>query len=165
LNELKTRFPEAYAEHARKYSPDPLLGTPNRQSLMQSRIELLDCLWNDVLFLVAVHPQKLAETRTQILGRASVWHRSFVVDIAKLDRSKLVVERFSNGKGSGVEPFDPARFEQDCSVPEATRDHYRKAHAENRKHYFPFLHVPHYLYKGTIDTAGLPVIEPKRAEG
>ncbi len=165
LNELKARCPEVYVEHARKYSPDPLLETQDRQKLMNARIEPLGCLWNDVLFLMAVHPQKLAEARTKIVGRPSAWSPSFVIDVANLDCTKLVVERFSSGVRGGVELFDPAKFEQDSEVPEATLEHYRRAHAENRKHYFPFLHVPHYLYKGSIDTAGLPIVEPQRAEG
>lgn len=165
LNELRARYPEVYTEHVRKYSPDPVLETRDRKLLMERRIEPLDCLWNDVLFLVAVHPQRLAKARAKIVGRPSAWNRSFVIDIATLDCTKLAVGRFDTGRKGSFEQFDPAKLEQDSQVPGATLEHYRLAHAENRKHFFPFLHLPHYLYKGSIDTAGVRVIEPKKAEG
>jgi hypothetical protein len=51
LNELKDREPALYDAHSTKYE--------GRKHLMKERIPLLDdCLWNDVLFLTAVHPAK-----------------------------------------------------------------------------------------------------------
>ena len=48
LNQLKDIYPEAYAEAVKKYE--------GREFLMNVGIPTLDCLWNDFLFLTAVHP-------------------------------------------------------------------------------------------------------------
>lgn len=54
LNELRTVFPEAYAEHVGKYK--------GRENLLEERIPILECLWNDVLHLSPINPQTIIET-------------------------------------------------------------------------------------------------------
>jgi hypothetical protein len=53
LNQLKTRLPEIYAIQVQKYT--------GREILMQCKIPLLNCLWNDVLHFSPVHPNKIRE--------------------------------------------------------------------------------------------------------
>ena len=48
LNMLKETHPDVYAEEASKYA--------TRDGLMQQTLPILNCLWNDVLHLSAVHP-------------------------------------------------------------------------------------------------------------
>src|ERR1700686_2894979 len=51
LNQLKATMPEIYAEKIKKYR--------DREYLLEDVIPILNCKWNDVLHLTAVHPQKL----------------------------------------------------------------------------------------------------------
>jgi hypothetical protein len=58
LNCLKRLDPELYHRHAAKYQ--------GREELLQRRIPLLDCLWNDVLHLSPVHPALIRDAKLQL---------------------------------------------------------------------------------------------------
>ena len=49
LNVQKKLLPEVYNEHVKKYK--------NREHLLEKRIPILDCLWNDVLHFSPINPQ------------------------------------------------------------------------------------------------------------
>jgi hypothetical protein len=49
LNCLKEVHPEVYSEHVKKYE--------GREQLLEKRVPLLDCLWNDVLHISPINPQ------------------------------------------------------------------------------------------------------------
>ena len=49
LNALKEALPEIYSYQAEKYK--------GRERLLEKKIPILDCLWNDVIHLSPIHPQ------------------------------------------------------------------------------------------------------------
>jgi hypothetical protein len=51
LNQLKKVSPDIYAQKVKKYE--------GRLEILERKIPALDCLWNDVLHLTAVHPTVL----------------------------------------------------------------------------------------------------------
>lgn len=52
LNKLRTKLPELYRREVQKYT--------GREHLMQQRVPLLECLWNDVLHFSPVHREQVA---------------------------------------------------------------------------------------------------------
>lgn len=51
LNSLKTTYPYLYEKYTKKY-----LDHPERSKLLQRCIPRLNCLWNDVIHLLPIHP-------------------------------------------------------------------------------------------------------------
>ena len=62
LNEIKSNYPELYKIYSKKY-----LNHPERESLLLRSIPKLNCLWNDVIFLLPLHPYYVYEA-LQSLG-------------------------------------------------------------------------------------------------
>lgn len=54
LNRLKDIYPAAYEEHIKKYK--------GREHLLKEEIEPLGCLWNDVLHLSPINPQRVIDS-------------------------------------------------------------------------------------------------------
>ena len=55
LNEIRKEDEELYQSHGKKYK--------GREALMECNIPRLNCKWNDVIFLLPVHPpSSLRET-------------------------------------------------------------------------------------------------------
>lgn len=53
LNNLLETHPVAYKEHLKKYK--------GREKLLQERIPILNCLWNDVLHISPINPQAIID--------------------------------------------------------------------------------------------------------
>ena len=56
LNEIKLMHPELYKTYSIKY-----FDHPERESLLLKSIPKLNCLWNDVIFLLPLHPYYVYE--------------------------------------------------------------------------------------------------------
>lgn len=152
LNELR-KFDEAiYRAHAQKYA--------GREGLMQRPIPLLNCLWNDVLFFTAVHPRALKHALEAV---GYVFHRPsgvFEFALTDFDPSRLAVfvRPSMNEKGS-YKPFDATRFEEYAQIPQATIDFWRSERALGKPTFWAYQHIPHILYRGTLDTARTPRLQ------
>ena len=74
LNSLRSKFPNLYDAQAKKYE--------GREELMQRKIPILNCLWNDVIHLAPVHPKHVFENIRAAGGepRPSTWFR-FPVEV------------------------------------------------------------------------------------
>jgi len=71
LNQLKSIYPSLYVTKAANYQ--------GREAVMQARLPILDCLWNDVLHFSPVHPSKVQEALAEAgFGRKP--RRYFEVD-------------------------------------------------------------------------------------
>lgn len=154
LNEQPGVLPaDVYDYHAGKYD--------NRLRLRKVRISVLgDCLWNDVIFMMAVNP---AEWRRacESVGFSPPPTRYFVFDAETLDRSRLgVMTRMRVHEPREFEPYDPARHADYAVVPPETLEYWRQElqkGAEERP--LLWMHIPHILYRGSLDTTGIPIIE------
>jgi hypothetical protein len=154
LNELAGRAHEAWLRERAKYD--------GRERVLEQRLPLLDCLWNDVLHLSPVHPGELAEA-LEAAGLELERRRFFEVDAARLDPGRTLVflnstdreHRFDDGQWSW---FEPGLVSPLTRLPEATRAYYAqcaRAGASPRL----FAYVPHVLFRGSLDVTGLRVVE------
>lgn len=160
LNRLKAIYPELYAATVKHYA--------GREWVMQMRIPILDCLWNDVLHFSPVHPTKIRDglvaagfsrkTRTYFeidpeqIGFNSenaviFWHKLY-----RPDQRQLPAADF--------EPFYLESLARLTEVPQATIAYYRESRLRGQST-LTYLYVPHILFKGTIDVRALNIIEVK----
>ena len=150
LNVLKNIHPEAYASHAKKYK--------DREWLLQRRIDVLDCLWNDVLHCTPINPTKIYPMLRKIgFGYPPERFYQIVCSDWRSDQCALMeysidgIERIYN---TGL----PRYFHGFDTLPDATLAYYRKCHAD-KIHPMIFACTPHILFKGSINVSAAPIIE------
>lgn len=154
LNELRDRDRALYDQHARKYA--------GRDRLMQKTIPPLDCLWNDVIFLTAIHPKTLQQALADA-GGPKLKRSYFEIDPAQLESELTTVFLYSKTKineafsDEDFAPLDAATLGACSVISSKTKAYYAEMYASGQR---PLLYhlTPHILYRGTIETKGLPVI-------
>jgi hypothetical protein len=147
-----------------------------REGLRAKRLPLLDCLWNDAVQMLAVHPAEVKRAAGEHGFRryAREPQRWFAIPLGALDHSRLMVYRFDEAISAIdipetreeamrimaaheiFERFDPAKIGIYRTVPEATRRYYAKERAKGPEAVlFPYQFIPHIFYRGEIPIAGL----------
>jgi hypothetical protein len=158
LNRLAQIDARAAAEESRKYD--------GRRHLMEIRLPILDCLWNDVLHLSPVHPTKIKDAliETGCLPNGPESRRFFVIDPETLAPGKGLFFRHSKdtlGKYDFLESdfsvFDGARYRELPDIPDEQRRYFVRTKAEGGR---PLLwaRTPHVFYQGEIEVKDLKVI-------
>jgi len=153
LNVLKEKYPDVYAEHVEKYR--------GREELLTTEVPPLKCLWNDVLHFTAVEPQTLKANlaKANIKLSSVAWFR-VPVSLIQVDKSIAFTYRRDIDvmpSFKEYEKFDPTRMKIYRNVPEETIDYYKQKKVENVRPLLFHL-VQHILYKGSIDTLGLEIV-------
>jgi hypothetical protein len=155
LNELEVRAREAWLRERAKYE--------GREELLALRVPLVNCLWNDVLHLSPVHPADIAAALAAA-GLALPRRRFFEIDAGELDASRTVVflNRRPPGPGQFDGPewtwFEPSLVGSLSRLTESTRRYYRDCAARGKRPR-PWAYLPHVLFRGSLDTRGLHVVE------
>jgi hypothetical protein len=153
LNRLKELFPEIYDFQVSKY-----LG---REFLLKEKVPLLDCLWNDVLHLGPIHPQKVLEARLKI----GLTHRSgaefYQIPLSKIDAKKTVIFHYRNEdaemSSTEVDFFDPEKYRELARLPGDTLAYYQRCFDRGEQP-LQFHRVPHILTLSEIDISDCPII-------
>ncbi len=157
LNVLKNIDTDIYAAAASKYE--------GREKLMEYVIPDLNCLWNDVIHLSAVHPSEIKKALTEA-GRKKIFSRQyFEIDPHLLDPQNTVVYLYKNSNvlkktmEGNYEKFDPDTLKKHSVIPQETKEYYKQSLSEGKN---PLLYhrIPHILYKGTIDISKARKINP-----
>lgn len=150
LNSLKSKFPSLYRKEVEKYR--------GRESLLTINIPRLQCLWNDVIHLTAVHPKKI---RNAFLKAGCQWHATewFQIDPFSLDPSNTVVWLYTHEAvlRKDVIAYGPEKISKYTKIRKATTDYYKKQAMHNKRPLL-FYRVPHILYKGELKVDTLPIL-------
>jgi hypothetical protein len=149
LNMLKTEKPEVYKLGVEKYN--------GREDILSEKIEPLNCLWNDVIHLTAVHPREIKEALSQA-GKVLEFD-FYEIDPYLLDPSNTTVYLYNKRKGEEkeFEVYDPHNITRYSSLPQRTKDYYIET-ILNNKDPLLFHIIPHILYKGSIDITAANII-------
>lgn len=134
-----------------------------REHLMDVRIPILDCRWNDVLHLTPLHPRKTKEALVAAGFRAREF-RFYVIPPVAIAREAAVI--FKNSKETGGQydfegdeftPFDADAYRELEAVPEAQIQYFTEMSRRGER---PLLwaRTPHVFYRGSLDTRGLETI-------
>ncbi len=158
LNQLKTIFPDVYAEHVKKYE--------GREHVLETRIPApLDCLWNDALHFTAVHPMVLFRNLESagFDAKELAWKRWFKIPITFFDPAHTIVCLYRRDirivpDARDFQPYISGKIGEYATVPPDTIEYYKEQFKLGKRPLF-FHHVPHILFKGTIETRGLETVE------
>jgi hypothetical protein len=153
LSSLKSLSLSLFEVAAEKYS--------NRPNVPLQRIPPLDCMWNDVVFLTAVPPQKIVRAY-ESCGARLIKRRFYRIDPSKLNQAKATIWNAESSSKSEEDfsPFDAETLESYGEIPQKTLEYYRRMMAEGRRReMLIFAHVPHILYRGEIDVSDAEIVE------
>jgi hypothetical protein len=152
LNALKEVYPAAFEMHVQKYI--------GRQRLMREIIPCLDCLWNDVLFMSAVHPKGFCKAYYNAGFPRLRPMRFFRIDPRVLEeRNIAVLTGMGVNQPRGYAQYRRADLSLYASIPNATYAYWESERLAGNSRPFLWMHIPHILYKGTIETSGLEIVE------
>lgn len=151
LNQLKEKFPDIYKTQLAKYD-----------DIEEKDVEIPGFgNWNDCVNLMPVSPG-LVKKELEKYGHDTNWQwRFYRIDPEKLDNSKLIIMTMTEANGvleRKFMPFSRVAFEKYCHIGEATRNIFQKA-KENHEQPNTFARVPHMLYKDSINTTNLDIVE------
>ncbi len=155
LNELKEKYPVVYGDQVSKYA--------GREHLLDRRIPLLGCLWNDVLHFSAVHPKEIKQALIEAGDTSDFEMEYFQVEPSLIDSKNAIVYLYAypaNTDGFDVRdfiPYDPEKLTEFSVMPQATKEYYKEMIGSGKK---PLLYhkIPHILYRGFLDIRGLSVV-------
>lgn len=144
LNRLKELFPKNYEAQAQKYI--------GREFLMEYKIPVLDCLWNDVLHLSAIDPDEIASALRQSGASIAPNVQYYQIDPFSIEKENAIIFTMTDWDNIDVARYNPEEIGKYTTLPESTKEYYREAVASERK---PLLHhkTSHILYRGTIDVS------------
>ena len=152
LNEMKVLLPDVYKEATKKYE--------GREQVMEQVIPHLECKWNDVLHMSAVHPREIEKALGE-LGIEMKGRDFYEIDPQLLEKEKTIVYLYTSWKGVDTlkqkdqfVPFEIQDIEKYSVLPQVTKEYYKRMTAEGGKLLFWHL-VPHILYKGTLKISDL----------
>lgn len=143
LNVLKEKHPKLYEQHVKKYE--------GREYVLEKRIPVFDCLWNDVLFLSAVSPLEIVQALKEVGGHPPPLRYYLIPDRAiAFDRCLIYLyEHEDHDDRNQYIPYQPELITLYAGLPQRTLEYYRETIAKSER---PLLYryVPHFLYRGSI---------------
>lgn len=156
LNKMLEVDPDLRAKYLEKYK--------GREEILERKIPLLDCLWNDVVQLLPLHPRQLFELQKELgLITEIPDYKYYQIDTSTLDPSQTVVY-FKTAPGEEnvtVKWLNDVQLEELQAIPEATRKYYESMVGTGEP-VFNYQFVPHIIYKGTVNVSSAQVINLQR---
>ncbi|SFC51356.1 hypothetical protein SAMN05443252_10438 [Bacillus sp. OV322] len=161
LNSLKYPYPQMYEKYTKKY-----FDHPERPKLLSKQVPKLNCLWNDVLHFLPLHPYYVYMAFTKLDIKAKEKQRFFKVPIVNLKNNKNAIYLYSqeNYKGPS-EPIEKDEikllniedYKELTELPPAAFEYYKKESRKgNRFGLFPY--IPHVLSLGEVDINNAEII-------
>jgi len=157
LNSLREVDMETYQLAQNKY-------IAKRQKLMELYNPTLDCLWNDVIFLIAVPPQEINHAIDEAgLKNPYTGISYYKIDLDSLDSSLLGIywERADvrHPDYYNFSPFNKNLFGLYKTLPNDVHLYFKAIATQplGKQFYFPLQYVP-LLYKGPIDISSAEII-------
>ncbi|WP_215534987.1 group-specific protein [Ureibacillus chungkukjangi] len=154
LNEMKLSEPTLYENYAKKY-----FDHPDRPKLLAKSVPKLNCLWNDVIFLLPLHPYYIYEALNSIGSSVKKDLMFYKIPTERLLENKNAVFLYSKEKDNGpaseipedeVELIDIISYEECSSLPVDTYEYFKEGH-KNGSQMGMFVYIPHILSLGSIN--------------
>nr|WP_251025955.1 group-specific protein [Bacillus sp. ISL-47] len=154
LNSLKKSHPNMYNRYSKKY-----FDHPERTKLLTRQIPKLNCLWNDVLHFLPLHPYYVYEALTSLGIKTKEGQLFFKIPIEKLKNNKNAYYLYTKEKYRGpaediaedeIKLLDIENYREIKTIPRDTFEYYKiQNEKSNRFGLFPF--IPHLLSIGEVE--------------
>lgn len=161
LNLLKDIYPDIYFEQIKKYA--------GREVIMRQTIPTLNCLWNDVLHLSAIHPNKINQALREIGFKVKKNLHYYEIDANLLEpeNTTIFLDYHNNKDGTkklgelmvpeNFVVYDPENLEEYSTVPEETKSYYKRCFF-NKTRVLSYQLTAHILYQGSINIKNVRII-------
>lgn len=149
LNALKKTHPDLYKKQASKYV--------GREQIMQYRLPVLNCLWNDVLHFSPVHPSEVKQALIEAGRKKPFDVEFFEIDPHLLNPENTIVYLYKDSsiidktEENNFVKYNPEDIAQYSVLPKETKDYYKEMLSQG-KNPLLFHRVPHILFKGSLNT-------------
>ncbi|PYZ96644.1 group-specific protein [Alteribacter lacisalsi] len=162
LNQLKTNQEELYNEYAKKYNDHP-----DREKLLERRIPKLDCLWNDVIHFLPLHPFRVYSALRETGVHVKDDVKFYKVPISNLKHNKNAFYLYSKDLYNGpaaemnredIRLIDVEEYEELSSIPADTVHYYKEEHSKGNRRFGMFPYIPHMLSLGEVDVSDAEII-------
>lgn len=158
LNEIKLENPELYKTYSKKY-----FNHPERESLLLRSIPKLNCLWNDVIFLLPLHPYYVYEALNSLGVRIREDLLFYEIPTERLIKNDNAVYFYSkeNYKGPAsdipdeeIQIIDLISYQECIALPSDTLAYFTDEHKKG-VNFGMFAHIPHILSLGNVNVKGV----------
>lgn len=162
LNSLGKAYPHLYERYSKKY-----FNHPERPKLLKRHVPKLNCLWNDVLHFLPLHPYNIYEAITRLGIKTKEDLLFYKIPIQKLKNNKNAIYLYSKENYRGptedinedeIRMIDIVDYIEMKEIPSATIEYYTiEKEKGNQFGLFPF--IPHLLCLGEVDVNGVEIIK------
>ena len=152
LNEMQAAMPGVREQNLKKYE--------GREEILERKVPLLDCLWNDVLQFLPLDPQKVFELQKELGLIPEVPAYSFYqIDLGLFSPLETVVFfKIATGEeNTDVKWLTDVDFVSLQEVPNATLEYYKTLIGTGELP-FNYQFIPHVLYRGNVNIAQSKII-------
>ncbi|MEK4487039.1 group-specific protein [Psychrobacillus sp. FSL H8-0484] len=168
LNSLKEMDEELYQAYAKKYRTHP-----DREKLLERRIPKLDCLWNDVIFFLPLHPHHVYRALKTVGVNIKTNILFYKIPTKNLMNNKNAVYLYlkENDKGPSAEIdsndikfIDIESFNELTHIPNDTVTYFEEEH-KNGNNFGMFVYIPHILSLGEVSILDAKIINWSEESG
>lgn len=161
LNSLGRIYPHLYEKYTKKY-----FDHPGRPKLLIKQIPKLNCLWNDVLHFIPLHPNYVYEAITNLGIKTKEEQLFFKIPIERLIRNPNALYLYTKEKYKGpAEEIDEAEikllniemYKGLKEIPPTTVEYY-KIENEKGNRFGLFSYIPHLLSLGDVKINDVEII-------
>ncbi|MGG2028047.1 group-specific protein [Gottfriedia sp. S16(2024)] len=161
LNKIKFLDSELYKHYAKKYYDHP-----ERPKLLEKEIPKLNCLWNDVIHFLPIHPHLVYNALRSVSVKVKTDLMFYKIPTTNLVNNLNVVYLYRKENYIGpaakinsedVHFIDIEEYEEITALPIDTRNYYEEENKKGNKFgMFPF--IPHILSLGEVSVLEAEVI-------
>lgn len=162
LNQLKEYYPEMYEQYIAKYSDHP-----KRPKLLSRKIDLLGCLWNDVVHFMPIHPSKILKALSELDIKTKKELEFYEIPVTRLKYNQNAIYFYSKEYDQGPDKEIDARdidilsvddFKMLKEVPNDSIEYWERE-SKTGKPFGMFPYIPHVLSKGVVSVGNCRVIK------
>ncbi|MDR6550415.1 hypothetical protein J2736_001598 [Paenibacillus qinlingensis] len=162
LNEIKKTNPELHELYIDKYKP-------NRLMLLERRIPKLDCLWNDVIHFLPIHPKLVYNGLVEAGAKPGVHRFFYKIPLSTISsEASIALYKYSKDKFKGIndevdnseiELLEAQGYRELKQLPLETIDYYKIQISSGNKFFGLYHFVPHVFIKGEVDVEHAEIID------
>ncbi|HEX6594206.1 MAG TPA: group-specific protein [Bacillota bacterium] len=160
LNTLKHSHHDLYMKYVKKYDH------PQRAKMLKRRIPMFNCLWNDVIHFLMLHPFNVYNALTAAGLEVNHDLHFFKVPITRLKNNQNAVCIYTKKNYKNplaqiqthmTHSLHVKRYEDLSTLSQETMDFYEDVHRKSNR-FGLFTFIPHLLSYGEVDISDVDII-------